>query len=117
MGSKARARVMLNNAEGAGEYRPAEKGRFYRMARRSAAETSAALELLAAIGAIPVDECESAIATLDEIGAMLTTMAKTQEERVSVEDSSRRGGVIRQRRSADHGPHTRPAHPAASPSP
>src|SRR5690606_36934984 len=36
--------VPLNIAEGAGEFAPKEKARFYRMARRSATETAAILD-------------------------------------------------------------------------
>jgi four helix bundle protein len=35
---------ILNIAEGAGEYAPADKGRCYRMARRSATESAAILD-------------------------------------------------------------------------
>ena len=46
---RAGASIALNIAEGAAETRPAEKARFYRMARRSAAECSAILDLVAAV--------------------------------------------------------------------
>ena len=36
---------MLNIAEGAGEFAPKEKARFYRMARRSATESAAVLDV------------------------------------------------------------------------
>ena len=38
---RAAASVCLNIAEGAGEYKPQEKARFYRMALRSASEVCA----------------------------------------------------------------------------
>jgi four helix bundle protein len=41
--------ICLNTAEGAGEFRPAEKARFYRLARRSATECAAALDICRAI--------------------------------------------------------------------
>jgi len=42
---RAGTSVLLNVAEGAGEYSENEKMRFYRMARRSGTETAAILEL------------------------------------------------------------------------
>lgn len=49
---RASASVLLNVAEGASEFSPDEKARFYRMSRRSAAECMAILELLAKIGRV-----------------------------------------------------------------
>ena len=40
---RAVASIPLNIAEGAGEFAPADKAHFYRMARRSATETAAVL--------------------------------------------------------------------------
>src|SRR4030095_6715972 len=42
---RAATSVTLNIAEGAGEFAPADKARFYRMARRSATECSAVLDV------------------------------------------------------------------------
>ncbi|MEA3200020.1 MAG: hypothetical protein QOE90_1448 [Thermoplasmata archaeon] len=42
---RAASSIVLNLAEGAAEYRPAEKARFYRMSRRSTAECLAILDL------------------------------------------------------------------------
>ena len=47
---RAVASIPLNLAEGAGEFAPADKARFYRMARRSATETAAVLDVLAVLG-------------------------------------------------------------------
>ena len=41
--------ICLNTAEGAGEFSVAEKARFYRLARRSAAECAAALDVCSAL--------------------------------------------------------------------
>ncbi len=41
---RAAASITLNIAEGAGEFRPREKARFYRMARRSATECAGILD-------------------------------------------------------------------------
>jgi four helix bundle protein len=43
---RASASIVLNIAEGAAEFRPREKARFYRMALRSASEAAATLDLL-----------------------------------------------------------------------
>lgn len=43
--SRAATSVLLNIAEGAGEFSRAEKARFYRMAKRSATECAAALDV------------------------------------------------------------------------
>lgn len=43
---RASSSIVLNIAEGAGEYQPKEKARFYRIARRSTTETAAILDLL-----------------------------------------------------------------------
>ncbi|HEX7118772.1 MAG TPA: four helix bundle protein [Longimicrobiales bacterium] len=45
--TRAAASIPLNIAEGAAESRRAEKARFYRIARRSAAECAAIIELIA----------------------------------------------------------------------
>lgn len=74
--------VALNIAEGAGEFAPREKARFYRFARRSASETVAALDVLVAMRVVGADVAERAHAQLDEIAAMLTAMTKGQETRV-----------------------------------
>jgi four helix bundle protein len=41
---RAATSISLNIAEGAGEFAPADKARFYRMARRSATESAAILD-------------------------------------------------------------------------
>jgi four helix bundle protein len=66
--------IVLNLAEGVAEYSPREKARFYRMARRSAAEASAALDLLVAFGAIDHEPAQSGTDHLEAIAGMLTRM-------------------------------------------
>ena len=73
--------IILNIAESAGEWRPAEKARFYRIAIRSAAETDAALEVLTRVGALARAETAEAQQMLEEIAAMLVAMCKTVEAR------------------------------------
>jgi four helix bundle protein len=43
---RAGSSISLNIAEGAGEFAPMEKARFYRMAKRSATECSSILDIL-----------------------------------------------------------------------
>jgi four helix bundle protein len=71
--------IGLNVAEGWGESSPAEKARFYRIARRSATETVGALDIMVALGLIGSEIIERTDRALDEIHAILTKMAKTQE--------------------------------------
>lgn len=54
---RAACSIALNIAEGAGEFSPVEKARFYRMARRSATECAAILDIartLELAGSTPV---------------------------------------------------------------
>lgn len=78
---RAAVSLLLNIAEGAAEFSGAEKARFYRIARRSAAEVAAALDLLARLDAITPETNEPAQAELEQIAAMLTTMVKVSVSR------------------------------------
>jgi four helix bundle protein len=49
---RASTSVVLNIAEGAGEFAPREKARFYRFARRSASECAALVEIFHQLGFI-----------------------------------------------------------------
>jgi four helix bundle protein len=79
---RAALSVLLNIAEGAGEYAPGEKARIYRIARRSAWETVAALDLAVEEGFLKVESLKAALDLLDRIIGMLTTMSKRAEARV-----------------------------------
>jgi four helix bundle protein len=81
--------VLLNIAEGAGEFSPDDKARFYRMARRSAAEAAAALDLLCTMKVITAGTHAELQSGLNEIAAMLTAMVKTARRPVEV---ARSGG-------------------------
>ena len=79
---RASASIPLNLAEGAGEFSPSEKARFYRMARRSASECSAALDVLdATVAPRVLGGIGEAKTSLREIGAMLTALIKVVEDR------------------------------------
>jgi len=81
--SRSSTSVALNIAEGADEFRPAEKVRFYRMARRSAAETAGALTLLVRFGVLTPQETGRALTLLNQVAAMLTTMMTSVDRRTA----------------------------------
>lgn len=66
--------VALNIAEGAGEFAPAEKARFYRIARRSATECAASLDVCRIRGIIEPAALGAGRDRLLRIVAMLTRM-------------------------------------------
>ena len=78
---RAAVSVQLNIAEGAGEHSPKEKARFYRIARRSAFETSAVLDLLRALGHVPETRASTLDSLAERIAGHLTRIAKTMEQR------------------------------------
>ena len=81
--------IILNIAEGAGEWRPAEKARFYRIAIRSASEADAALEIFVRVGALSPNDITTGQQMLEEVAAMLVTMCKTVESRPSTQTKRR----------------------------
>jgi len=68
---RAGASIPLNIAEGAGEYAPTEKARFYRMAKRSATECSSILDILKHLHLIDEGSFSRARELLVRIVAML----------------------------------------------
>jgi four helix bundle protein len=71
---RAIASVALNIAEGVAEFSAGDKARFYRLARRSAAEAGAAIDLLAREGRIAKEDADGENQKLGGIAAMLTVM-------------------------------------------
>lgn len=71
--------VVANIAEGAGEFSPKEKARFYRMARRSAIEVAAWLEVTARRQEAPEPLLTRALALLEEVVAMLVSLIKNAD--------------------------------------
>jgi four helix bundle protein len=69
--------VVLNIAEGAGEFSPDEKRRFYRMARRSATEAAAILHIVARRGHAPEEQTRDARLLLARVVSMLVRMTKS----------------------------------------
>ena len=71
---RAALSIALNIAEGAGEFAPADKARFYRMARRSGTECAAIQHACFALKLVDHESTETARGLLDRIVAMLTAM-------------------------------------------
>jgi len=69
--------IVLNIAEGAGEFSRADKQRFYRMARRSATESAATLDIIARRKHGPPDLLAKARKDLERVVAMLVRMAQS----------------------------------------
>ena len=76
---RAATSVPLNIAEGAGEYSPGDKARFYRMARRSATECAAVLDVCKTLDLLPEDQYGVGRETLLRVVAMLVGLVKTVE--------------------------------------
>lgn len=73
---RAGSSVPLNIAEGAGEYAPAEKARFYRMAKRSATECSSILDILQHLHLVSQEQFSTVRELLAPIVAMLIKMTQ-----------------------------------------
>jgi len=73
---RASTSVLLNIAEGAGEYAENEKARFYRMARRSGTESAAILELGKRLKLIDESNYGKSRELLIRIISMLTKMTR-----------------------------------------
>jgi four helix bundle protein len=71
---RAGSSIPLNIAEGAGEFMPSEKARFYRMAKRSATECSSILDILQHLRLIEEQLFLKARELLTRIVAMLIKM-------------------------------------------
>ena len=78
---RAASSVCLNIAEGAGEFKPLEKARFYRMALRSASESSSVIQILFRLNFIRQSEFEPAYHFFCSTGKMLTKLISSVEKR------------------------------------
>jgi four helix bundle protein len=67
---------VFNLAEGAGEFSSREKARFYRLARRSATESAAILDVCSRLELINEDRHAAGRDLLHSIVSMLTKMVK-----------------------------------------
>jgi four helix bundle protein len=73
---RASLSISLNMAEGAGEFVPKEKARFYRIARRSATEAAAVLDNFVDRGVLSESDIASARLTLHRTAGALTRLIK-----------------------------------------
>jgi four helix bundle protein len=73
---RAAASIPANIAEGAGEFSPADKTRFYRIALRSAVECASHLDVCARLELGDPRDIERAIDTLDEVVALVTGLVR-----------------------------------------
>ena len=71
---RAATSIVLNIAEGAAEYPTAEKARFYRFSRRSAAECAAAAAILIRVGASSDPRLAQLAPRANAIAGMLTLL-------------------------------------------
>ncbi|GAB4233616.1 MAG: hypothetical protein Tsb0021_12650 [Chlamydiales bacterium] len=76
---RAAISVPLNIAEGAGEFSNAEKGRFYRMAKRSATECAGIFDICFNLRLIKEEQYQTGRNLILRIVSMLTKMAKSQQ--------------------------------------
>lgn len=74
---RAATSIVLNIAEGAGEFSKDEKHRFYRMARRSATETAAILDVLERRQAVATVIIQPARDLIIRVVSMLVRLATT----------------------------------------
>jgi four helix bundle protein len=73
--------IALNIAEGAGEFVPAEKARFYRIAKRSATECAGQLLVCERLGLAEAPRIEASLDLLQRVIAILVTLVQGQGER------------------------------------
>ena len=78
---RASMSVMLNLAEGSGEYATREKARFYRMSRRSCYEVAAVIDHLAGTGAVTQEAASNLDRRLARVAAALTALIRAMDAR------------------------------------
>lgn len=74
---RAAMSICLNIAEGAGRVSPADKRRHYAIARGSALECGAVLDVSVVLGLLEADEAKRGNEILARVVSMLTNMART----------------------------------------
>jgi four helix bundle protein len=77
---RAAVSIALNIAEGAGEFARREKARFYRIARRSATECAAILDVIRELDLVERDRLREAKSALQIIVPMLIGLGKWAEK-------------------------------------
>ncbi len=78
---RAALSIKTNIAEGSGEFRPKEKARFYRIARRSAHEAASLLEDIEFLLKLTKAECDPLYSMLRRLITMLIHLGRGMEER------------------------------------
>jgi four helix bundle protein len=73
---RASTSVVLNTAEGAGEFAVREKRRFYRMARRSATECAAVIAVGHRLRIVSAEDAREARCTLTRVVRLLTGLSR-----------------------------------------
>ena len=73
---RAAVSIPLNIAEGYGRYNPADKRRFYLIARGSCYECAAAVDLCLEFGLVDASTHSSLMDDLDQVSRMLTALAR-----------------------------------------
>ena len=73
--------IALNIAEGAGEFVPTEKARFYRMAKRSATECAGQILVCERLHLADAPRIDAALDLLQRVIAMLVTLIQSHGER------------------------------------
>lgn len=76
---RASTSIVCNLVEGAGEYAPREKARFYRLSKRSATECAALVEIYRRLSIIDGDVAIQARSTLLRVVSMLVRLVVTTE--------------------------------------
>ncbi len=93
--NRASTSILLNIAEGCGEFSIPDRIRFYRTARRSAAECAAVLDIFEDFELIPAPALEDGRALLSRVIAMLTAMSRRPETQARSRGSAVPEGRIR----------------------
>lgn len=75
--NRAALSIPLNIAEGAGEYSPADKARFYRIAKRSATECSAVLDVCRELSLVESNFITEGRELLHKVVSMLIKLIKS----------------------------------------
>lgn len=78
---RAALSIVLNIAEGTGKYHAIDKRRFYHIARGSAAECSALIDVMRVTKLVTDEWADLEKSRLDRIGAMLTALARAMDRR------------------------------------
>ena len=77
---RASTSIVLNLAEGAGEFSPREKARFYRLSRRSGTECAAILDVCRKLRLLAIERYMSGREDLLRVVSMLVRMIRNAEE-------------------------------------